>query len=234
MTRPIIAFTYSSFQSILVRLAMQLAIVLSGGKALAIHAKKFEQLPDFDGLILGGGVDIHPGQYHAAAKVNYRYDPARDRMELQLLENALAKNKPVLGVCRGCQLINIYRQGSLHEDIRKIDEVTEYPGTLSGYIFFRKTITIDPESLLYECIGNKTAQVNSIHKQCINHLGHDLKVTAAEKNKIIQCIEDPNEAFVMGVQFHPEFLIYKRAFLNIFRRFVKEARFVKPHQSTKA
>lgn len=223
MIKPVIAFTYSSFQSIFVRFAIKLAILISGGKPLGVVKQNVEDLPDFNGLILGGGVDIHPNRYHGEPKVNYRYDLDRDNMEYQLLEKALAQNKPVLGICRGCQLINVYRNGTLYDDIRKIDDITHYPSHLLGYMFYRKTIDIYPESILFKCIGSNSAKVNSIHKQCINKLGKDFIVTAAEKNNIIQCIEDPNHSFVIGVQFHPEFLIYNKSFRNIFQQLIKEA-----------
>ena len=223
MIKPVIAFTYSPFQSRLVRFAIKLAIVIAGGKPLGIATRKFEKLPDFNGLILGGGVDIHPTRYHGKPKKNYKYDFERDNMEYQLLEKALSQNKPVLGICRGCQLLNVYRNGTLYDDIRKIDDVTNYPSHLLGYMFYRKTINISPDSTLFKCIRRKRATVNSIHKQCINQLGNDFVVSAAEENKIIQGIEDPNYQFVIGVQFHPEFLIYKKSFSNIFRQLVDKS-----------
>ena len=222
--RPVIAFTSSQFQSVFVKLAIKLAILLAGGKPLCIIPRDIEQLPDFDGLLLGGGVDIHPQHYHGTIKPNYRYDVERDTIELQLLEHAFKLDKPILGICRGCQMLNIFQDGTLYADIKKMDHVTQYPSHLFGYIFFRKSINIVQDSQLYQCIGSQQIKVNSIHQQCINLIGNGFKVTALEDNKIIQCIEYPKLSFVMGVQFHPEFLIFKKPFLNIFKQLIKKAR----------
>ncbi|MDF1827656.1 MAG: gamma-glutamyl-gamma-aminobutyrate hydrolase family protein [Legionellaceae bacterium] len=228
MKKPVIAFTCSQFQSIFVKLALRLAIYLAGGKPLYISSDATQDdtqiLPDFDGLLLGGGADIHPKLYDGKIKPNYRYDEARDALELRLLEHVFASDKPVLGICRGCQMLNIFQQGTLYEDLKKLDSAAQYPNHLLGYIFFRKRIKIVQDSRLYQCIGHQQTKVNSIHKQCINLVGDGFNVTASEENKIIQCIEHTQLTFAMGVQFHPEFLIMKKPFFNIFKLFVRKSR----------
>lgn len=227
MKRPVIAFTCSQFQSIFVKLALKLSIYLAGGKPLYISSDYTQAntvtWPDFDGLLLGGGVDIHPKHYHGKIKPHYRYDEVRDAIELRLLEHVFASDKPVLGICRGCQMLNIFQHGTLYKDVKKLDSAAHYPSHLLGYIFYRKRIKIVRDSLLYQCVGHQQTKVNSIHKQCIHLVGDGFNVTASEESTMIQCIEHTELTFAMGVQFHPEFLIMKKPFLNIFKLFVRKS-----------
>lgn len=221
--RPIIAITHSHNQSKIVIFIIKLAVWLAGGKPLCINVKKNPQNFNYHGLILYGGIDINPLLYNEAPKRDYGYDNERDRLELRHLTYAEQHNIPVLGICRGCQLMNIYRKGTLHLDIINIIETTKYPSNFIGYIFFRKKIFIKKNSKLFLIMQRKTIKVNSIHRQSISELGQNLTITALEKNNIIQCIEDPIKPFYLGVQFHPEFLIHRACFRNIFKLFVKAA-----------
>ncbi|KTD08279.1 gamma-glutamyl-gamma-aminobutyrate hydrolase family protein [Legionella jamestowniensis] len=222
-TPPVIAITYSNHQSKIVIGAVKLAIWLAGGKSLCINTMQNQDNYNYDGLLLCGGVDITPELYGGNKKGNYTYDFERDKLELKHLSYAERHNLPVLGICRGCQLINVYRRGTLYTDIEKVFEKTRYPSNLLGYIFFRKRVQINPRSLLFKITQKTLLKVNSIHKQSIFNLGHELKVVAIEKNNIVQSIEDPTKKFFLGVQFHPEFLIYKKPFLRLFKEFVNSA-----------
>ncbi|ASQ45925.1 gamma-glutamyl-gamma-aminobutyrate hydrolase family protein [Legionella clemsonensis] len=223
-TRPVIAITYSNNQSKIVIGAIKLAIWLSGGTCLCVNTRQNQDNFNYDGLLLCGGVDITPDLYGSSKKANYLYDFERDKLELKHLFYAERHNLPVLGICRGCQLMNVYRKGTLYTDIEKVFEEAQYPSHLLGYLFFRKQIQINPRSLLFKITRKISLKVNSIHKQSIFNLGHNLKIGAIEKNNIIQSIEDPSKKFFLGVQFHPEFLIYKISFLNLFKEFVNSTR----------
>ena len=222
--RPIIAITHSIYQAKSVIFATHFAVWLAGGKPFSINPANQHKNKIYDGLILGGGADINPELYGQIKKTDYDYDHNRDVLELFHLSQAEKQNIPVLGICRGCQLINAYRSGTLHIDITKVYEKAKYPSNLLGYIFFRKRINIKPNSHLFHIVKRRSCKVNSLHKQSIAKLGNELVVTAMEENQIVQCIEDPSRPFYMGVQFHPEFLIYKHYFLNLFKTLVLNAK----------
>lgn len=148
-------------------------------------------------------------------------DTDRDELELQLLRDALRYKKPVLGICRGMQLINVHFNGSLHQDIRGY--YTETPQVSS--IFPKKRITIKPGSRLEEILETTVCNVNALHNQAIDTPGDGVELVAKEKNTdITQGLEHPDYAFVIGVQWHPEYLIQVRRQRRIFKRLVREAK----------
>ncbi len=175
----------------------------------------------FDGLLLNGGTDIFPDLYGGNIKSNYIYDHARDKMELELLSRAEKNNRTVLGICRGAQLINVYRRGTLHFDVKLAYEKAEYPSSLLANIFYRKTMYIQKQdSLIGRTLNSKRCRVNSIHTQSVDSLGDSLEITGQEKNGVVQAIEDPSRPYFLGVQFHPEYLGYKASFRNLFKKLV--------------
>jgi putative glutamine amidotransferase len=117
--------------------------------------------------------------------------------------------------------MNVSGGGKLHMDVSKAYEKADYPATFFSHIFYRKKITIKSNTLLFKILKCSNLKVNSIHKQSISEVAKDLTVTAQEDNGVIQCIEKPEHCFYIGVQFHPEFLIYKKVFRNIFLSLVK-------------
>jgi putative glutamine amidotransferase len=173
----------------------------------------------FDGLVLSGGVDINPKLYsktvHKSVK---RVEPKRDSMELKLLELAMKKSIPTLGICRGMQLINIFFGGSLIQDINDNLNLL-YPH--SNTFFPIKRINILKNTNLYNILGKSTIYVNAIHHQTIDSLGESLKVNSLDRNKIIEGFESSNKNFLIGVQWHPEYLPYKRDSRILFSSFKK-------------
>ncbi len=221
--KPIVVITHSDHQSWIQLFFIKLAIYLAGGSPILISPTDKNPPKIFDALVLYGGVDIHPTRYHKQAKLNYDYDQPRDAMELSYLGIANKKNCAVLGICRGAQLMNIYHGGNLHIDISKAYEKAMYPTNLLGYIFFRKKISISDNSLLKKIIGKDNIKINSLHRQCIDSIGHSLSATAFEDNGVIQSIEDNNKLFYLGVQFHPEFLLYRKRIRCIFNTLIQAA-----------
>lgn len=184
--------------------------------------------PHFDspvrGLVLAGGRDIHPHRYNGVVKPHYSYDLPRDALEFAWLERAQRQRLPVLGICRGAQLMNVERGGDLHIDISKVYEKANYPNGTLARLFYRKRVYICPDTLLLSLIGEEYSRVNSMHTQSINRLGRGLKIGAEESNRIVQAIEDPDLPMHLGVQFHPEYLLYARRYRNLFNQVVQEAR----------
>lgn len=222
--KPVIAITHSKHQTRTSILAIKIAVFLAGGKPLMINEYANTDNFDYDGLVLYGGIDIDPEIYGEIKKEKYLYNTQRDALEIKHFNFAHKNDLPVLGICRGAQMINVVLGGNLHLDILKLNETAKYPSHLLGYIFFRKTICIKENSNLYKIIGSQTTRVNSLHRQSINMVAERFNVTAEDEHGIIQAIESTENKFILGVQFHPEFLIHRRKFLRIFKFLVNKAK----------
>jgi len=160
-----------------------------------------------DGLILQGGADIHPSCYGETPKYpEYATDVIRDRFEMELLSAFIAAGKPVLGICRGMQLINVLFGGSLHQDL-VLASAAEHPHVVKeAEEEYRHGLQIVPDSWFSKMHdGLLEAQVNSIHHQGICRLGEGLSVEAYSLDGVIEAIRHDDHAFVAGVQWHPEF-----------------------------
>lgn len=223
MSKPRIGYTTRDGVRNLLQLAIHFSISICGGKAVRLQPKSPKYDESIDGLIIGGGTDLYPALYKGLPKQNYRYDQARDEMEIKWLDQAEEAGLPILGICRGAQLINVRRGGSLHVDVSKAYEDAQYPSHLLAKIFYRKAIDLQPDSLLRRLLGTQQAEVNSMHSQAIDALGEGLKVSAQERNGVVQAVEDPACDFYIGVQFHPEVLIYQERFRAIFKSLILAA-----------
>lgn len=147
-------------------------------------------------------------------------DTERDRLELILLHDSLTAGKPILGICRGMQLMNVHFKGSLHQDISGF--YVEEPQIAS--IFPKKRVEIEANSKIASILGMNHCNVNALHNQAIHQLGEGVRVVAREAGtEIIQAIEQENHAFAIGVQWHPEYLIQISSQRNLFKRLVMEA-----------
>ncbi len=223
MSKAIIGYTSRDGLLSVLHTLTAVSIYIAGGKPLRLCPKNPRYDQTIDGIIIGGGTDLYPVKYKMDPKPDYIYDHPRDEMEFRWMEIADAENIPVLGICRGAQLMNVHRGGALHMDILKIHEKADYPTGLIANIFFRKNVTIAEKSIMFNIFKTQTMSVNSIHKQAIDRLGDGLIISAKEKNGIAQAVEDPDRLFFMGVQFHPEAMIHKKQFRNLFRYFVEAA-----------
>lgn len=203
--------------------AVCLAVWIAGGRPRRLSAAAKPDLADFDGFVLTGGPDVHPRRFHQAPKRGYVYDDAREALELGLIRQALAADKPLLGICRGAQLMNVAAGGSLYMDVAARFHPTPYPRDWLTQLHFRKIIEIEPASQLAAITGRTRMWVNSIHSQAIDSLGAGLVASARERNGVVQAIERPASRFFVGVQFHPEFLIYRRPFRRLFASLVSAA-----------
>ncbi len=187
-----------------------------------------EELADkLDGFLFSGGPDLHPYYYGQSLKKGHGLIvPERDKFELKLLEKALERNKPILGVCRGLQLINIYFGGTVYHDIYKCTstDLEHIPKYSPKYCYSHK-VTLKTKSKLNEAFGKEIIDVNSFHHQAIDKLGRDLEKTAWAEDGIIEGIEHKDKYFVVGVQWHPEMMheVYEEQ-LNIFKLLVKYTR----------
>lgn len=148
------------------------------------------------------GVDIH-----------------RDKLETALLTQALQQAKPVLGICRGMQLINVLRGGSLYRDLSSF--YTEIPQTRS--LLPVKEIYLHHDSRLASILGCEKLHVNALHNHAVAQLGHHIKICAQEKTGVIQGIE-ASDTWCIGVQWHPEYLPHKSVQQHLFKALVAAAK----------
>jgi len=187
-----------------------------------------------DGLLLQGGADVSPQSYtEAATRHEWPGDRVRDMYELELLHEFIEAGKPVLGVCRGCQLINVAFGGTLYQDIAT-DVPTAGVHVNEQYDQHRHPIRFPDGSTLVNMFpGHREALVNSIHHQAVKTIGRDLNIEAVSAHDgIIEAVRYRRAPFVMGVQWHPEFhraggdeLLDCTPLLDTFLRVARETRF---------
>jgi len=149
-------------------------------------------------------------------------DPARDALELALIARAEATGLPVLGICRGAQLLNIHAGGTLHQNLSGF--YTERPHRWT--VFPRKAIALAPSSRLQATIGRGRCEVNSLHKQAVDAIGEGLTVVARDDRGVVQGIENAAHRFWIGVQWHPEYLPQVPEQRRLFAALVEAARAV--------
>lgn len=148
-------------------------------------------------------------------------DKERDELEFGLLNDCVQRNIPVLGICRGAQLINVYFGGSLYQNLKEFYEETPQINS----IFPFKEIIIEPDTQLSEIIGKQSCFVNALHHQAIDTTGKNIKITAHErKTRIIQAIEHEKMNFILGVQWHPEYMLCDNNQHKIFMSLISNCR----------
>jgi len=205
MSRPLIGITTSDYKSQLAWCFDWFAVWRHGGRPLRLSPSR--PLPEhLDGLIIGGGDDIQAHLYGGEVQLDVRLDPARDELELSLLNRFIPQNTPVLGICRGAQLINVHLGGTLDPDIYTTHEGLKRRRT----VLPRKTVDIVGGSQLYQLLGVTWCRVNSLHHQAVNQAGKDIKIVARDRDGLVQGIESEAHDFLIGVQWHPEWLIFNR------------------------
>lgn len=152
-----------------------------------------------DVLILTGGEDISPSRYGAepSPKLGTVNDP-RDRFDTRLLAAARRRNLPVVGICRGCQLLNVGFGGSLWQDLP-----SEFPAGGVKHRNVRHMVSIAPDSRLARATGKTEATVNSFHHQAVRDLAPGFRITAQSPDGVVEAIECDTYPAI-GVQFHPE------------------------------
>ena len=166
-----------------------------------------------DGVFLAGGVDVDPESYgDERHELCGRTDLPRDRVELAFARWALQDGKPVFGVCRGMQVINVAAGGTLVQDCTAFCEQAikhdYFPGAGWARDHLAHDVAVAPGSRLHAAFGGEAAPVNSMHHQGIDRLGDGLKATAWAPDGLIEAVETTDDAhFMVGVQWHPEMLI---------------------------
>lgn len=179
---------------------------------------------DLDGVVLIGGDDVDPARYdQEMLPTMYAPIPERDTFEMRSIERYLSTGKPVLGICRGIQMLNVYCGGSLIQDLPHqkgiVHHMQEAGSTLIGH-----TVTVEPDSLIAKLLGPERISVNSFHHQCVDKMGDGLKAVGFSEEGIVEVIEHEEHPFCLAVQWHPERMQYDERQMRLFSGFVEAAR----------
>jgi gamma-glutamyl-gamma-aminobutyrate hydrolase PuuD len=225
MSRPIVGITtyvtparwgYWDVEAALVPVAYVRAIERAGGRPLLVPPSDDgveETLGALDALLFSGGSDLDPELYDQEPHdETFGVVPERDRAELALLEAALAREMPVLAVCRGSQVLNVARGGDLVQHLPDVvgDEKHKHtPGTFADH-----DVTLEPGTRLAELLGDRTP-VKSHHHQGFGRVGSGLRVAAHAEDGTIEAVEDPSHRFAFGVLWHPEAGEDQRLFVEL-------------------
>ena len=186
--------------------AYSLAVQRAGGLALILPpddvvAESPDELLDMiDALILAGGSDIDPASYgakpHPETKVTW---PERDRFELALGTRALERDMPVLGICRGMEMLNVIQGGTLNQHLADLELHRHTPG-----VFTDHRVRLEPGSLAERVVGAERTEVKSAHHQGLEELGEGVVTSGYADDGVVEAIELPGRSFAVGVLWHPE------------------------------
>jgi putative glutamine amidotransferase len=213
-------WSYWDVEAALVPAAYVDAVERAGGRALLVPPSDEgveETLDALDGVVFSGGADLDPKLYDQEPHdETFGVHPERDRAELALLQAALARDMPVLAVCRGSQVLNIARGGDLVQHLPDVvgDERHKHtPGTFADH-----DVTLEEGTRLAALLGGR-APVKSHHHQGFGTLGEGLRVAAHADDGTIEAVEDPQHRFALGVLWHPE----AGEDMRLFEELVREA-----------
>ena len=198
---------------------LSLAVRLAGGIPMRIHIQQRAKLKDLQAVIVSGGDDIHPTLYASEPDNQTAYDRQRDELELEHIRYARAHGLPLLGICRGHQLINVAWGGNLHQDINPSRRHTSTGRSLLP----RKRVRISSPTKLQQVLRKSEIRVNSLHNQAIDRVGVGLRGVAFDQDNFIQAIESISAQPLLGVQWHPEYLFFMPTQFSIFRWLMEEA-----------
>lgn len=197
-----------------------LALRLAGAIPERISVQHHPSGETLHALVIGGGNDISPEHYDSDIQAKVKLDPDRDRLEIKWIRWALEHNLPLLGICRGAQLINVVLGGTLYHDIRPLRRLTyNRPGLLAT-----KQVRLAPDSRLARICGKTQLRVNSLHHQAIRRAGKGLVAVGWDRDKITQAVECIGDRAIIGVQWHPEYLLYIPSQFSIFQALLRNFR----------
>jgi putative glutamine amidotransferase len=209
------------------------AIVAAGGAPLAIPLGLDEEslrriYGTIDGLLLPGGDDVSPARYgHEPHPLLGLVDESRDELEVTLARWALADDVPILGICRGIQVLAVAAGGTLYQDLpSELESALAHDVRDFGRDYLSHDIAIEPQSRLAAVLGCATTRVNSFHHQAVRDVPAGFVVSCRSSDGVIEAIEATDRQFAVGVQCHPEGMWSTTAphFSALFVAFVEAAR----------
>lgn len=235
-TKPIIAITVGYQQSapattLALGQAYVDAVIKAGGVPMLLPSgiqqqTLSEMLSLCDGLILTGGTDVDPLRFQFEPdKRAGGVDHKRDEGEAYLIQEAFRTQIPILGICRGIQILNVSLGGTLY-----IDLLDDYPGSSKHDFYpnlprdaYRHTLTIAKDNLLFDILEKETIQVNSLHHQGIHHLAPNLITVGRPEDGSIEAVVATDHPWCIGVQWHPECLPEDQDAQKLFQAFIQAA-----------
>ena len=205
----------------------------AGGEARIVDPSMpvAEALEGVGGLLLTGGEDVAPELYGEAPHPTVHVNRARDDFEIALIGEARRRDLPILGICRGIQVLNVARGGTLVQDIpsevpgaleHKLTVPPNEPFTLAHEVWVEDGSVL--AQLISEAGSSESPQVNSRHHQAVKKLGEGLVAVATAPDGVIEAVEDPTRRFCVGVQWHPENFYRTGEFRALFEGFIKACR----------
>lgn len=219
----------SLFQRVMVGNLYIESIIKAGACPFVMAVNRDEKVIEsmvykMDGILMTGGVDINPIYFNEEPhqKMGVINDD-RDFFDLAVVKYAFEMNKPILGICRGEQVINVFLGGTLYQDINsQVTNAIKHNQDETRNDTVTHKINIEKSSMLHSIIGESSVFVNSFHHQSVKDLGKGLKVSATASDGVIEAFEyEGSDRFLLGIQWHPEFLANKiECMQNIFNVFV--------------
>ena len=205
------------------------AVELAGGIPLLLPVIQEEadirrQLDTVDGVLLTGGYDVNPLCYGEDPHKDLGFIfPEVDDHQLLAARVAVETGKPVLGICRGMQVMNVAFGGTLYQDVSQLPTEVKHFQKAQRHVPSHG-VNIVKDTILHNVFGNDKILINSFHHQAVKSVAPEFRVSAKAADGIIEAIEKNGERFAVGVQWHPEMMAQKHpAMLNLFRHFVMEA-----------
>ncbi len=206
------------------------AVIQAGGVPILVPSLIAEDGWDavysrLDGILFSGGGDIglefSPGEPHPRID---GVDLARDSIEMKMIRAAAFDGKPFLGICRGCQVVNVALGGTLYTHIR--DQLPnaldhDYPGNMRTVLVHE--VKLEEGTHVAEILGEPILEVNSLHHQGLKDIASSLRVAGRAPDGLVEAVELPDHPFALAVQWHPEWLTDQEPTRNLFRRFVEAA-----------
>ena len=220
MTRPVIGITanifpaadrrfYKNKELLVCERSMAKRILSAGGTPLVLPVVGDDEALSLyghiiDGLLLSGGADVDPSSW-GSNNERWAGQPERDAFEMSLVKTIRTRRRPILGVCRGLQVLNVAFGGSLILDIESRDPKYHLHRSQELYCSLRHPMTSTPGSWVSELFGGETeVEINSVHHQAIDQLGDGLEALAWSDDGIIEAIHAPQDLWTRAVQWHPE------------------------------
>lgn len=197
-------------------------VLLAGGGDSAGTRQQLELL---DGLLLTGGMDHNPKLYGQRKHPKTKMLPSvRQEYELEIARLAMKTDLPIMGICLGCQTLNIINGGTLIQDVPSLVETKILHPQKEDRDVETHEIHVDKNSRLFQIFGKEKVKANSFHHQALGKIGKGFKVVGQAPDSIVEAIEFQNKRFILGIQWHPEALIKYETHLKLFKALVNEAK----------